>query len=64
MLELTNKKEVNMFDELLINHSAPTLAGIKIANIFTYNYNSKKNYAREWFFIINFYIKKELISQF
>ena len=42
MLELTNKKEVNMFDELLINHSAPTLAGIKIANIFTYNYNSKK----------------------
>ena len=31
-----------MFDELLINHSAPTLAGIKIANIFTYQYYSKK----------------------
>lgn len=42
MLELTNKKEVNMFDKLLINHSAPTLAGIKIANIFTYHYDSKK----------------------
>ena len=31
-----------MFDKLLINHSAPTLAGIKIANIFTYHYDSKK----------------------
>lgn len=31
-----------MFDELFINHSAPTLAGIKIANIFTYQYDSKK----------------------
>lgn len=31
-----------MFDKLLVNHSAPTLAGIKIANIFTYQYDSKK----------------------
>ena len=27
-----------MFDELIINHCAPTLSGIKIANIFTYQY--------------------------
>ena len=31
------------FDTLIINHCAPTLSGIKIANIFTYQYNSKKD---------------------
>ncbi|AEM21412.1 hypothetical protein Bint_0783 [Brachyspira intermedia PWS/A] len=30
------------FDELIINHCAPALSGIKIANIFTYQYGSKK----------------------
>ena len=30
------------FDELIINHCAPALSGIKIANIFTYQYDSKK----------------------
>ena len=35
-------KEHN-FDTLIINHCAPTLSGIKIANIFTYQYNSKKD---------------------
>lgn len=30
------------FDELIINHCAPALSGIKIANIFTYQYSSKE----------------------
>ena len=32
-----------MFDKLIINHSAPTLAGIKLANIFTCDYNNKND---------------------
>ncbi|WP_300368707.1 DUF3793 family protein [Brachyspira sp.] len=30
------------FDELIINHCAPALSGIKIANIFTYQYSDKE----------------------
>lgn len=32
-----------MFDELIINHCAPALSGLKIANIFTYQYNSEED---------------------
>ena len=35
------------FDELIINHCAPALSGIKIANIFTYQYDSKKELEKE-----------------
>lgn len=41
----------NNFENLLIKHCSPTLAGLKVANLFFYNssnYISVKSYVNEW----------------
>ena len=50
-----------MFEQLLINHCAPTLAGIKVANMFMYSGSNPYRDVKHWNNILNAFGLKLMI---